>query len=103
MQQPTTAPEQKTPNNAPTGASGGQPVPRAAQNNDANNDNRRQGGGGRGGGTLQPDNGPHHEVTYPVGSAGVRMEEAPRTVGVEEPPPMPVNEKLNSIGKPTPR
>ena len=45
--QPTTAPEQKTPSNAPTGASGGQPVPRAAQDQNANQGgNRRQGGGG---------------------------------------------------------
>src|SRR3954453_16591882 len=106
MQQPTTAPEQKTPSNAPTGASGGQPVPRAAQNNDANNDNRRQGGGGGGGGgggNRQEDNSPKHDVNYPVGIAGVKMAEAPRTVGTDEPPPMPVNEKLSSIGQPTPR
>src|SRR6185295_4587002 len=84
-----------------TGASGGQPVPRAAQDQNANQGgNRRQGGGGGG---NRPDDGPRHDVNYPVGITGVKMEEAPRTVGADEPPPLPPNEKLSTIGKPTPR
>jgi len=40
---------------------------------------------------------------YPVGIAGVQVEEQKRDTGKDEPPPLPVNEQLKVIGKPTPR
>jgi xanthine dehydrogenase YagR molybdenum-binding subunit len=92
--QPTTAPDQKSPANAPTGAPGGQPVPRAAQENGGNQQRRNRGG---------DDNRPKHDVTFIVGIPGVKTEEAQRSIPVDDPPPLPINDKLNSIGKPTPR
>ncbi len=41
--------------------------------------------------------------TYPVGIAGVKIEEEERKVPATEAPPLPINEKLAVIGKPTPR
>ncbi|MGH7175825.1 MAG: xanthine dehydrogenase family protein molybdopterin-binding subunit [Tepidisphaeraceae bacterium] len=41
--------------------------------------------------------------TFPVGIAGVSIAQAERAVGPNEPPPLPINEKLSVIGKPTPR
>src|SRR5436189_6447110 len=46
---------------------------------------------------------PVDEKKYPVGIAGVHMEEQPRNVDDSEPPPLAVNEKLKVVGKPTPR
>jgi xanthine dehydrogenase YagR molybdenum-binding subunit len=46
---------------------------------------------------------PVDEKKYPVGIAGVRLEEQARTVADGEPPALPVNEQLKVIGKPTPR
>ncbi|MEO6434706.1 MAG: xanthine dehydrogenase family protein molybdopterin-binding subunit [Tepidisphaeraceae bacterium] len=43
------------------------------------------------------------EQTYPVGIAGVDIEQSPRTVPDGEAPPLAINEKLNVIGKDTPR
>jgi xanthine dehydrogenase YagR molybdenum-binding subunit len=40
---------------------------------------------------------------YPVGIAGVKIEEEERKVSPDEAPPLPINEKLAIIGKPTPR
>jgi xanthine dehydrogenase YagR molybdenum-binding subunit len=94
--QPTTAPDQKSPANAPTGAPGGQPVPRAAQAQEGGGNQQRRNRG-------QEDNRPKHDVTFTVGIPGVKLEDVQRSIAVEEPPPLPINEKLNSIGKPTPR
>jgi xanthine dehydrogenase YagR molybdenum-binding subunit len=46
---------------------------------------------------------PTATATYPVGIAGVEMKEAERKVGPNEAPPLPINEKLKVVGKPTPR
>src|SRR5262249_22586929 len=46
---------------------------------------------------------PKENPKYPVGIPGVKMEEVERQVPEGEPPPLPINEKLNVIGKPTPR
>src|SRR5262245_52888599 len=46
---------------------------------------------------------PVDEKKYPVGIAGVRIEEQERKTGDNEAPPLPVNEQLKVIGKPTPR
>src|SRR5205809_1708520 len=40
---------------------------------------------------------------YPVGIPGDELNEAERTVPQDEPPPLPINEKLSVIGKPTTR
>src|SRR3989449_9967186 len=40
---------------------------------------------------------------YPVGIPGDELNEAERMVPQDEPPPLPVNEQLKVIGKPTPR
>src|SRR5437870_8824498 len=40
---------------------------------------------------------------YPVGIPGDELEQAERMVPQDEPPPLPVNEKLKVIGKPTTR
>src|SRR4051794_13786356 len=40
---------------------------------------------------------------FPVGIAGVSIEQAERKVPPTEPPPLPINEKLSVIGKPTTR
>ena len=42
-------------------------------------------------------------VELPVGIAGAKIETAKRLVGVDEPPPLPVNAELKAIGKPTAR
>lgn len=42
-------------------------------------------------------------VKVPVGIAGDSMSEVERTIPADEPPPLPVNEKLAVVGKPTPR
>ena len=39
----------------------------------------------------------------PVGIAGVGIEPREREVGADDPPPLPVNEKLAAIGKDVPR
>jgi xanthine dehydrogenase YagR molybdenum-binding subunit len=46
---------------------------------------------------------PAIEQKYPVGIAGVDLKQEPRKTPDSEPPPLPVNEKLNVIGKPAPR
>jgi xanthine dehydrogenase YagR molybdenum-binding subunit len=43
------------------------------------------------------------ETGYPIGIAGDEIHYAERQVPEGEPPPLPPNEKLNVIGKPTPR
>ncbi len=43
------------------------------------------------------------EYRFPVGIVGVDMKEVEREVSANEPPPLPINEKLKVIGKPTPR
>ncbi|HTL29278.1 MAG TPA: molybdopterin cofactor-binding domain-containing protein, partial [Tepidisphaeraceae bacterium] len=43
------------------------------------------------------------QANYPVGIAGVKIEEQERSVPANEAPPLPINEKLAVIGKPTPR
>lgn len=43
------------------------------------------------------------EQNYPVGIAGVEINPAPRSVPDNEAPPLPINEQLKVIGKPTPR
>lgn len=40
---------------------------------------------------------------FPVGIPGVSIKDAERTIGPDEPPPLPINEKLSVVGKPTPR
>jgi xanthine dehydrogenase YagR molybdenum-binding subunit len=40
---------------------------------------------------------------YAVGIPGFKMEQAERAVPADEPPPLPINEKLSVIGKPTRR
>src|SRR3954470_16063501 len=62
-----------------------QPVPQGAQD---------KGGPAQ----AKPD-----EKLYPVGIAGVKMDEQPRKTPENEPPPLPPNEQLTVIGKPTPR
>jgi xanthine dehydrogenase YagR molybdenum-binding subunit len=47
--------------------------------------------------------GPTKTQTYPGGIPGVKMEDVQREVPVGEPPPLPINEKLKVIGKPTRR
>jgi xanthine dehydrogenase YagR molybdenum-binding subunit len=42
-------------------------------------------------------------VKVPVGIAGEGITEVERTIASDEPPPLPVNEKLAVVGKPTPR
>ena len=44
-----------------------------------------------------------HEMKLPVGIPGAALAEAPRLVPADEPPPLPPNSELKSIGKPTPR
>ena len=40
---------------------------------------------------------------FPVGIAGVQIKEVERQVPPNEAPPLPINEKLSVIGRPTPR
>ena len=47
--------------------------------------------------------GEERKVRLPVGIAGVSLGEVERTLGPEEPPPLPVNKDLSVLGKPTPR
>jgi len=42
-------------------------------------------------------------VRFPSGIPGVSLGEVERTIPAEEPPPLPTNDKLAVIGKPTPR
>jgi len=44
-----------------------------------------------------------HEMKVPVGIPGAALAEAPRLAAADEPPPLPPNSELKSIGKPTPR
>lgn len=45
----------------------------------------------------------NEKAKYPVGIPGVNLEEAERNAPAGDPPPLPINEKLKVIGKPTPR
>src|SRR5215210_8375862 len=40
---------------------------------------------------------------FPIGIPGASIKEAERTIGADEAPPLPINEKLSVIGKPTAR
>src|SRR3954468_18295537 len=62
-----------------------QPVPQGAQD---------KGGPAQ----AKPD-----EKLYPVGIAGAKLDQQPRKTPDNEPPPLPPNDQLNVIGKPTPR
>src|SRR4051794_20280672 len=54
-----------------------------------------------------PKGGPNEPKTktqdYPIGIGGAKIEDESRTVPGDEAPPLPINEKLAIIGKPTPR
>src|SRR5438105_3246823 len=72
----------KAPAAAPTGE---QPVPRATR-------------------TTAPTSQPATvTLEAPVGIPGAQLKTAPRVIGADEPPPLPPNSELKSIGKPTPR
>src|SRR4051812_21696056 len=50
-----------------------------------------------------PNPGPSRQQSVPYGIVGDRLEQVPRRVPADEPPPLPENAKLSVIGKPLPR
>src|SRR3954447_16027462 len=79
----TTTKSSTAPAAAPTGAP---PVPQAALP--------------KGGPTTKPEK---RSDAMPVGIPGAHMEEVDREVPGDAPPPWPINEKLNVVGKPMSR
>ncbi|HYO66675.1 MAG TPA: xanthine dehydrogenase family protein molybdopterin-binding subunit [Archangium sp.] len=51
----------------------------------------------------QPNPGPSRQQALPYGIVGAKLEEVTRRVPADEPPPLPENAKLKSIGKPVSR